>query len=71
MLHKEFRKIVLKILIEKDMTLKELSEILGESQQNLSQKLKRESIKLLDVEKILDALDYDIIIKKKDQEKHQ
>lgn len=66
MLHKEFRKIVLKILIEKDMTLKELSEILGESQQNLSQKLKRESIKLLDVEKILDALDYDIMIKKKD-----
>ena len=66
MLHKEFEKIVRKILIDKEMNITELANTLGESQANVSQKLKRESIKLLDVEKILNALDYDIIIKKRD-----
>ena len=66
MLHKEFGKTVRKILIDKDMNLKELADRLDESQANISQKLKRESIKLLDVEKILNVLDYDIIIKKRD-----
>ena len=66
MLHEKFEKTVRKILIDKDMNLKELADRLDESQANISQKLKRESIKLLDVEKILNVLDYDIIIKKRD-----
>lgn len=66
MLHKNFEKTVKKILIDKDLSIQKLADILGESKQNLSQKLKRDSIKLLDVEKILNALDYDIIIKKRD-----
>ena len=55
-----------KILIDKDMTLTQLAKIISEKKgknfsiQNLSQKLKNETINLKEFEIILDALNYKI-----------
>ena len=55
-----------KILIDKEINISKLSEMLGESQANVGQKLKRKTIRLLDAEKILNVLGYDLIIRKRD-----
>lgn len=55
-----------KLLIDKDMTLTQLARIIAErkgknfSIQNLSQKLKNNTITLKEFEIIMDALDYKI-----------
>ena len=55
-----------KLLIDKDMTLTQLAKIISKKKgknfsiQNLSQKLKNETINLKEFEIILDALDYKI-----------
>lgn len=55
-----------KLLIDKDMTLTQLAKIISEKKgknfsiQNLSQKLKNETINLKEFEIILDALNYKI-----------
>ena len=66
MLHEKFEKTVRKILIDKEINISKLSEMLGESQANVGQKLKRKTIRLLDAEKILNVLGYDLIIRKRD-----
>lgn len=55
-----------KLLIDKEMTLTQLAKIISEKKgenfsiQNLSQKLKNETINLKEFEIILDALNYKI-----------
>ena len=55
-----------KLLIDKDMTLTQLAKIIADKKgknfsiQNLSQKLKNETINLKEFEIILDALNYKI-----------
>lgn len=56
MLYTDFNKTIKKILIDRDLSLKDIAEKIGDSSQNLVQKLNRETIRLQDAEKILDAL---------------
>ncbi len=65
MIHTDFEKTLKKILIDKDMTISSFAESIGDSKQNLSQKLKRGGIKLKDAEELLDALGFELIIEKK------
>lgn len=65
MIHTEFEKTLKKILIDKDMTISSFAESIGDSKQNLSQKLKRGTIRLKEAEELLDSLGYDLVIKKK------
>ena len=56
-----------KLLIDKDMTLTQLARVIADKKgknftiQNLSQKLKNNTVTLREFEIILDALDYKII----------
>ena len=65
MIHTDFEKTLKKILIDKDMTISSFAKSIGDSKQNLSQKLKRGGIKLKDAEELLDALGFELIIEKK------
>ena len=47
-----------KILIDKDMTLTDLAEKLGITQQNVSAKLKKNDMRISEIEKILGVLGY-------------
>ncbi len=47
-----------KILIDKDMTLTDLAEKLGVTQQNVSAKLKKNDMRISEIEKILGVLGY-------------
>lgn len=64
-IEKEIRK----ILLEEDIEIKELAKRLDTSQQNISAKLKRNNFTVKDVEKILNAVGYELkieFIKKND-----
>lgn len=52
-----------KILIEKDMLLKDLAEKLGVSYQNLYNKMQRNNFRVSELEEILNALGYDLKLK--------
>lgn len=52
-----------KILIEKDMLLKDLAKKLGVSYQNLYNKMQRNNFRVSELEEILDALGYDLELK--------
>lgn len=52
-----------KILIEKDMLLKDLAEKLGVSYQNLYNKMQRNNFRVSELEEILNALGYDLELK--------
>ena len=57
----------IKLLIKKHGYLvKDIAKKLNTSPENLSNKLRRKSIKYIEIEKILDILGYEIIWKKKD-----
>lgn len=58
-----------KILIDKDMTLTDLAEKLGVTQQNVSAKLKKNDMRISEIEKIASLLDYDVDIKFKQKNK--
>lgn len=51
-----------KLLIDESQTVTALAKKLNTSQQNLDAKLKRNNLKVSDLEKILDALGYDLKI---------
>ena len=57
-IEKEIRK----ILLDEDIEIKELASRLNTSQQNISAKLKRNNFTTKDIEKILDALGYELKI---------
>ena len=57
-IEKEIRK----ILLDEDIEIKELARRLNTSQQNMSAKLKRNNFTTKDIEKILDALGYELKI---------
>ena len=64
-IEKEIRK----ILLDEDIEIKELAKRLDTSQQNISAKLKRNNFTVKDVEKILNAVGYELkieFIKKND-----
>lgn len=65
MIYQDFSKTIKKLIIDSDIGTKQISETLGESQQNIIGKINRESIRLMDAEKILDALGYELRIEKK------
>lgn len=65
MIYKDFDKTVKKLLIDNDIQLNQVAHKLGESPQNLNGKLNRETIRLVDAEKILDAIGYELTINKK------
>ena len=52
-----------KILIEKDMLLKDLEEKLGVSYQNLYNKMQRNNFRVSELEEILNVLGYDLELK--------
>ena len=52
-----------KILIEKDMLLKDLAEKLGVSYQNLYNKMQRNNFRVSELEEILSALGYVLELK--------
>lgn len=64
MIYKTFSKDIRKMFIDNNIGTKEVSELLGESQQNIIGKINRESIRLMDVEKILDVMGYELKIVK-------
>lgn len=66
MIYETFSKTVKKLMIDTDIGTKEVAEKIGESQQNIIGKINRETIRLMDAEKILDAIGYELVIKKKD-----
>ncbi|MFW6016268.1 MAG: XRE family transcriptional regulator [bacterium] len=65
MIYRDFKKTIKKLMIETEIGTKEIAEKLGESQQNIIGKINRETIRLMDAEKILDALGYKLTIKDK------
>ena len=54
----DIAKEIKKILIDKDMTLTDLAEKLGGTQQNVSAKLKKNDMRISEIEKILGVLGY-------------
>lgn len=54
----DIAKEIKKILIDKDMTLTDLAEKLGVTQQNVSAKLKKNDMRISEIEKILGVLGY-------------
>ena len=54
----DIAKEIKKILIDKDMTLTDLAEKLGITQQNVSAKLKKNDMRISEIEKILGVLGY-------------
>ena len=65
----DIAKEIKKILIDKDMTLTDLAEKLGVTQQNVSAKLKKNDMRISEIEKIAFLLDYDVDIKFKQKNK--
>ncbi|CAK7084448.1 hypothetical protein [Tissierella sp.] len=65
MLYQNFSKTVKKLMIDSDVGTKEIAEKIEESQQNVIGKIKRKTIRLMDAEKILDAIGYELTINKK------
>lgn len=55
-----FEKELKKILLDEDRGLTDLSNELGISLSNLSQKLKRNNFRISEIEQILDILGYDL-----------
>lgn len=51
-----------KLMIDENQTVTALAKKLNTSQQNLDAKLKRNNLKISDLENILDALGYDLKI---------
>lgn len=66
MIYENFSKTIKKLMIDCEVSTKQIANIIGESQQNVIGKINRESIRLMDAEKILDAIGYELVIKKKD-----
>lgn len=58
----DISKEIKKILIEKDMTLTDLANKLGTSQQNISAKLKKNNPRISELKEIADALGYEFRI---------
>ena len=54
----DIAKEIKKILIDKDMTSTDLAEKLGGTQQNVSAKLKKNDMRISEIEKILGVLGY-------------
>ena len=54
----DIAKEIKKILIDKDMTLTDLAEKLGVTQQNVSATLKKNDMRISEIEKILGVLGY-------------
>lgn len=54
----DIAKEIKKILIDKDMTSTDLAEKLGVTQQNVSAKLKKNDMRISEIEKILGVLGY-------------
>ena len=54
----DIAKEIKKILIDKDMTLTDIAEKLGVTQQNVSAKLKKNDMRISEIEKILGVLGY-------------
>ncbi|MDU4846121.1 helix-turn-helix domain-containing protein [Clostridium sp.] len=61
----DITKEIKKILIDEDMTQTELAEKLNTSSGNLTNKLRRNDMKVSDFEKILDTIGYELKIVKK------
>lgn len=58
----DISKEIKKILIEKDMTLTDLANKLGTSQQNISAKLKKNNPRISEIEEIAAAIGYEFKI---------
>lgn len=58
----DFSKEIKKILIDKDMTISDLATKLDVTQQNISAKLKKNDPRLSEINKIADALGYNVKI---------
>lgn len=58
----DISKEIKKILIEKNMTLTDLANKLGTSQQNISAKLKKNNPRISELEEIASALGYELKI---------
>lgn len=58
----DINKIIKKLLIEEEITQGELAEKIETTQQNLSKKFKNNSFYVKDLNKIADALNYELII---------
>ncbi len=58
----DFSKEIKKILIDKDMTISDLATKLDVTQQNVSAKLKKNDPRLSEINKIADALGYNVKI---------
>lgn len=58
----DFSKEIKKILIDKDMTISDLATKLDVTQQNISAKLKKNDPRLSEINKIADAIGYNVKI---------
>ena len=60
----DLRKIIKSELALRDMTMKDLCDSIGESQANLNNKLRRNTLKVRELEQILEALNLKLEISK-------
>jgi len=65
MLYEDFSKKIKKLMIDTEITAKEIAEQLGESQANIINKINRPTIRLMDAERILNVLGYEIALANK------
>ena len=64
----DFYWIVKRLIKDNGKTISEIAEGLGKSQQSLSQKIIKESMRATELYNIADALGYDIVFKKRDNQ---
>lgn len=65
MLYETLNKKIKILMIEEEINIKDISEKLKESPQNVNQKIGRKTIRLMDAERVLDVLGYKLSIEKK------
>lgn len=58
----DIKKLVQHALVDKGISLRELARIMDTTVQNLSNKLQRNDIRISDLEKIFEAMEFDLSI---------
>ena len=63
----DIKKLVQHALVDKGISLRELARIMDTTVQNLSNKLQRNDMRISDLEKIFEAMEFDLSISYKDK----
>lgn len=64
----DIKKLVQHALVDKGISLRELARIMDTTVQNLSNKLQRNDMRISDLEKIFEAMEFDLSISYKEKD---